>query len=361
MKKKKIALITGITGQDGSYLLDFLLSKKYKVHGIKRKSSQFNSGLIDHVINNNKIYNKSFFMHYGDLTDSLSLTKIIQKVKPDEIYNLAAQSHVKVSFDNPEYTSNVNALGTLRLLESVKLLGLEKKIKIYQASTSEMFGGLLNSKLNEKSPFYPRSPYAISKLYSYWICKNYREAYGMFICNGILFNHESKRRGETFLTRKITQGFAKILCSKQSFIEVGNLYSKRDWGHAKDYVEMQWLMMQKNKPDDYVIATGKQYSIKEFIDLCANYCGIKIKWIGKGLMEKGIVDKISKDLKIKLKLGDVIIKVNKKYFRPTEVSKLLGDSSKARKKLNWKPKTNINNLIKEMIDSDLLSIKNKIN
>ncbi len=351
--KKKTALITGITGQDGSYLAEFLISKNYIVHGVIRRSSSINSKRIDHIYEEPLSKNKKMFLHYGDMTDSISLNMIIGKIKPDEIYNLAAQSHVAVSFETPEYTANVDALGTLRVLESVKNLNLVNKTKIYQASTSELYGNSNSRIQNEKTIFQPRSPYAIAKLYSFWICKNYREAYGMFICNGILFNHESERRGETFVTRKITQSLAKISHGKQKILYIGNLNSVRDWGHAKDFVQMQWLMLQQKKPEDYVIATGVKTSVRSFIEKCCRIIGIKIMWKGKGLKEVGYAHKINKNFNSKVKVGDIIIKVNKKYFRPTEVNSLCGDSSKARKKLKWKPKMSVNSIIKEMMMSDI--------
>jgi GDPmannose 4,6-dehydratase len=336
----KTALIFGVTGQDGSYLAEFLLKKKYSVHGVKRKSSSINTDRIDHIYENKKI--KNFFVHYGDLTDSLSVQKIISKVRPDEIYNLAAQSHVAVSFQLPEYTANVDALGALRILECIKFLKLEKKTKYYQAGSSEMFGKVLEKTQNEKTPFYPRSPYAVSKVFAHWISKNYREAYGIFACNGILFNHESPVRGETFVTRKITLGLSKIKLGLQKKLVLGNLNAKRDWGHAKDYVEAQWLIMQQRKPDDYVIATGKQYSVKNFINYTCQKLKIKITWKGKGINEKGYD-----------KNGNIIIECNKKYFRPAEVDTLLGNSAKARKQLNWKPKITIKQLVDEMVEKDL--------
>ncbi len=336
----KTALIFGVTGQDGSYLAEFLLKKKYSVHGVKRKSSSINTDRIDHIYENKKI--KNFFVHYGDLTDSLSVQKIISKVRPDEIYNLAAQSHVAVSFQLPEYTANVDALGALRILECIKFLKLEKKTKYYQAGSSEMFGKVLEKTQNEKTPFYPRSPYAVSKVFAHWISKNYREAYGVFACNGILFNHESPVRGETFVTRKITLGLSKIKLGLQKKLVLGNLNAKRDWGHAKDYVEAQWLIMQQRKPDDYVIATGKQYSVKNFINYTCQKLKIKITWEGKGINEKGYD-----------KNGNIIIECNKKYFRPAEVDTLLGNSAKARKQLNWKPKITIKQLVDEMVEKDL--------
>ena len=335
----KKALIFGITGQDGSYLADFLLKKNYEVHGVKRKSSSINTARIDHLYENKKI--NSFFLHYGDLTDSLSIQKIINNVKPDEIYNLAAQSHVAISFQMPEYTANVNALGTLRILECIKFLGLEKKTKFYQAGTSEMFGKIMELPQTEKTPFYPRSSYGVSKVFSHWITKNYREAYGMFACNGILFNHESPVRGETFVTRKITIGLVKIKLGLQKKLVLGNIYSKRDWGHAKDYVRAQWLMLQQKKPDDFVIATGKQYTVKYFIGLVAKELDMKIFWKGKGLNEKAYDSN-----------NRIIIECSKKYFRPTEVDTLLGNPLKAKKILKWKPQITIKDLVREMVKSD---------
>ena len=337
--KKKIALIFGITGQDGSYLAEFLLKKNYEVHGVKRKSSSINTNRIDHIYENNKV--KSFHLHYGDLSDSLSIQKIILKVKPMEIYNLAAQSHVAVSFELPEYTADVNAVGSLRILECIRFLGLEKKTKFYQAGTSEMFGKVMEIPQKETTPFYPRSAYGAAKVFAYWITKNYREAYGMFATNGILFNHESPRRGETFVTRKITIALSKIKLGLQNKLVLGNIHAKRDWGHARDYVEAQWLMLQQKTPDDFVIATGKQYTVKHFINLVAKELDLKIFWSGKGLKEKAY-DKNNK----------IIIECSKKYFRPTEVETLLGNPSKAKKILKWRPKTNIEELAKEMTQSD---------
>jgi GDPmannose 4,6-dehydratase len=342
---KKVALITGVTGQTGSYLSELLLNKGYRVHGIVRRSSLINTHRVDHIFSN-----KNFKLHYGDLIDTLSLNNLINKIKPDEIYNLAAQSHVAVSFQIPEYTTDVNALGCLRILEIIKQS--KKKIKFYQASTSELYGKTLDVPQNENTKFYPTSPYSISKLYAYWITKYYREAYKIFACNGILFNHESPRRGETFVTRKITIGLSKILSGVESVLEVGNLNSLRDWGHAKDYAEMQWLMMQSKKPNDYVISTGKQYSIKSFINLCFELLGIDVKWIGKGLNEYAVV-KNFKNKNYKIKKNQKIIKVNKKYFRPTEVNNLLGDSKKAKKELGWKNRISIKQLASEMLDFDL--------
>ena len=351
--KKKIALITGITGQTGSYLAELLLKKKYKVHGIVRRASLINTHRIDHIYKN-----KNFKLHYGDLMDSLGLNQIISKIKPDEIYNLAAQSHVAVSFQIPEYTTDVNAMGCLRLLEIIKQKN--KKIKFYQASTSELYGKTLTIPQNEKTKFQPTSPYSISKLYAYWITKYYRDAYNIFACNGILFNHESPRRGETFVTRKITIGLAKIINGQNKFLEVGNLNSLRDWGHAKEYAEMQWLMLQNKKPNDFVISTGKQYSIRDFINICFKHLNIEVTWKGSNLKEVAII-KSFKDKKYKLKKGQTILKVNKKYFRPTEVNNLLGDSAKAEKELGWKNKINIKELVSEMLDNDLKKYQININ
>tara|TARA_S200000501_G_scaffold378863_1_gene444328 strand:+ start:13936 stop:14967 length:1032 start_codon:yes stop_codon:yes gene_type:complete len=335
---KKIALIFGVTGQDGSYLSEFLLKKKYIVHGIKRRSSSINTNRIDHLYQDPHEKNKKFILHYGDISDSISVKTLIEKVKPDEIYNLAAQSHVGVSFQTAEYTTNVDALGTLRILEAIKSLRLKKKIKFYQAGTSEMFGKTGGGIQNEKTVFYPRSPYAVSKVYAHWITINYRESYNLFASNGILFNHESPVRGETFVTKKIISGLCKIKKGKLNTLYLGNIYAKRDWGHARDYVEAMWKILQQTKPDDFVIATGKQYTVKQFINLVCKQLKIKIKWAGKGLHEKALSEK-----------GKTIIKIDKKYFRPAEVDSLLGDASKAKKVLNWKPKININGLIKEMI------------
>ena len=351
--KKKIALITGVTGQTGSYLAELLLEKRYIVHGIVRRASLINTHRIDHIYNN-----KNFKLHYGDLMDSLGLNQIINKTKPDEIYNLAAQSHVAVSFQIPEYTTDVNAMGCLRLLEIIKQQN--KKIRFYQASTSELYGKTLTIPQNEKTKFQPTSPYSISKLYAYWITKYYRDAYNVFACNGILFNHESPRRGETFVTRKITIGLAKIINGQNKFLEVGNLNSLRDWGHAKEYAEMQWLMLQNKKPNDFVISTGKQYSIRDFINICFKHLNIEVTWKGSNLKEVAII-KSFKDKKYKLKKGQTIIKVNKKYFRPTEVNNLLGDSAKAKKELGWKNKINIKELVSEMLDNDLKKYQININ
>jgi GDPmannose 4,6-dehydratase len=344
----KTALIFGVTGQDGSYLSEFLLKKNYKVHGVKRKSSSINTERIDYIFENKK--QKNFFLHYGDLSDSLSIQEIISKIKPDEIYNLAAQSHVAVSFQIPEYTANIVALGSLRILECIKFLRLENKTKYYQASSSEMFGKVMTIPQNEKTPFYPRSPYAVSKVFAYWITKNYREAHSMFAASGILFNHESPVRGETFVTRKITIGLSKIKLGIQKKIVLGNLNAKRDWGHARDYVEAMWLILQQKKPDDFVIATGNQYSVFSFINECALNLDMKISWKGKGINIKGYNEK-----------NQIIVECSRKYFRPSEVETLLGDYSKARKKLKWKPKINFKRLVKEMTLSDYDLVKSKKN
>lgn len=343
---KKIALITGITGQDGSYLADFLLNKNYIVHGIKRRSSSFNTDRIDSLYESRK---EDFFLHYGDLTDSTNLIRIIQEVQPDEIYNLAAQSHVKVSFETPEYTANADAIGTLRLLEAIRILGLENKTKFYQASTSEMFGLVQEIPQKETTPFYPRSPYGVAKLYSHWITVNYREAYGIFACSGILFNHESPLRGETFVTRKITQAVSKIKLGLQDKLLLGNLSAERDWGHSKDYVEAMWLMMQHNQPEDFVISTGKKISVRDFTTMAFKFLDIDVEWQGDGLNEKGI-DKLS---------GKVLVEVDEKYFRPTEVDLLIGDSTKAKTLLGWEPKYTVEDLCQEMVLSDFSKIKTK--
>ena len=340
MKSKK-ALITGITGQDGAYLAEFLLSKNYEVHGIKRRTSLFNTERIDHLYQDPSIENRNFILHHGDLTDSSSLIRIIQDLQPDEIYNLAAQSHVAVSFEIPEYTANSDALGTLRILEAIRTLKLEKKTKFYQASTSELFGKVAEVPQKENTPFYPRSPYGVAKLYAYWITVNYREAYNIFACNGILFNHESPIRGETFVTRKITRALTRIKVGLENSLLLGNLDAKRDWGHAKDFVEAQWLMLQQKDPEDFVISTGEQHSVKEFVNLAANKLGMNINWEGKGVNEIGKID------------GKKTIFVDPRNFRPTEVETLLGDSGKAKKKLGWKPKISFNELVEEMIEEDL--------
>ena len=351
--KKKIALITGITGQDGSYLSEFLINKNYLVYGIKRRSSSFNTERLNHIMQEPQAKKKKLILVYGDLSDSSNLSYIINKILPDEIYNLGAQSHVKVSFDIPEYTANINALGALRILEIIKNLKPKKKIKFYQASTSELFGNIRKKPQNERTPFYPRSPYACSKLFAHWITINYREAYNLFACNGILFNHESPRRGETFITRKITMGLSKIVLGLQKCLFVGNLYSKRDWGDAEEYARMQWQILQKRTPSDYIIATGKQYTVKKFIELSSNYLGIKIGWKGKGIKEVGYIKKIIKKNKKSLKEGDVIIRIDKNYFRPTEVDNLMGDITKAKRDLKWRSNTSLKDLIKKMIDSDI--------
>ena len=344
MNTKKIALITGITGQDGAYLAEFLLNKGYEVHGIKRRASLFNTDRIDHLYQDPHETERSLVLHYGDMTDSSSLIRIIQQCQPDEIYNLAAQSHVAVSFEEPEYTANSDALGALRVLEAIRILGLEKKTRFYQASTSELYGLVQETPQKETTPFYPRSPYAVAKLYAYWITVNYREAYGMYACNGILFNHESPVRGETFVTRKITRALARIKLGLQDCLYLGNLDAKRDWGHAKDYVEMQWLMLQQNEPEDFVIATGVQYSVREFVDAAAQEIGLAIAWQGEGVEEKGY------DIK-----GKCIVSVDPRYFRPTEVESLLGDATKARLKLGWTPKISFQALVAEMMREDLKS------
>jgi GDPmannose 4,6-dehydratase len=339
----KRALITGITGQDGAYLADFLLDKDYEVHGIKRRASLINTARVDHLYQDPHEKDVRFFMHYGDLTDSTNLIRVIQEVQPEEIYNLAAQSHVKVSFETPEYTANTDALGTLRLLEAIRILKLEKKTRFYQASTSELYGKVYETPQCETTPFYPRSPYAVAKLYSFWITVNYREAYNFYACNGILFNHESPVRGETFVTRKITRGLARIKLGLQECLYLGNLDAKRDWGHAQDFVEMQWLMLQQDKPDDYVIATGEQHSVREFVELAGHELGMAIRWKGRGTEEKGIDENT----------GKVVIAVDPVYFRPTEVETLLGDPSKARVKLGWKSRRSFKQLVTEMAHMDL--------
>jgi len=346
---KKVALITGITGQDGSYLAEFLLSKSYEVHGIKRRASSFNTSRLDHLYQDPHVSNANLILHYGDLTDSLNLSQIIQKVQPDEIYNLGAQSHVAVSFETPEYTANSDAIGTLRILEAVRNLKLIKKTRIYQASTSELYGKVKEVPQNENTPFYPRSPYGAAKLYAYWITINYREAYGMFACNGILFNHESPRRGETFVTRKITRGLSRIDAGLENCIYMGNLDAKRDWGHAKDYVEMQWLMLQKDQPEDFVIATGRMETVRKFIEITANTLGWDKNNKGKGILweNKGL-----NEIGIRQDTGQTVIKIDPRYFRPTEVNELLGDASRARKKLGWVSKTSLEDLIGEMVEFD---------
>jgi len=349
----KVALITGVTGQDGSYLAELLLEKGYVVHGIKRRASSFNTQRVDHIYQDPHVDNRNFILHYGDLTDSSNLTRIIQEVQPDEVYNLGAQSHVAVSFESPEYTADVDALGTLRLLEAIRLLGMEKKVKFYQASTSELFGEVQETPQKETTPFYPRSPYAVAKMYAYWIVVNYRESYGMYACNGILFNHESPRRGETFVTRKITRGLANIAQGLEQCLYMGNMDALRDWGHAKDYVRMQWMMLQQDEPDDFVIATGVQYSVRQFIEWSANELGIMIAFEGKGLDEKGVVTAIKGDKAPALNVGDVVVQIDSRYFRPAEVETLLGDPSKAKEKLGWTPEITVQEMCAEMVAEDL--------
>ncbi len=340
--KSKTALITGVTGQDGAYLAEFLLKKNYVVHGVRRRTSLFNTRRLDHLYLDAHEPNAKLFLHYGDMTDSSSLTRIIQKTQPDEIYNLAAQSHVAVSFEEPEYTANSDALGTLRILEAVRILGMEKRVRFYQASTSELFGLVQEIPQKETTPFYPRSPYAAAKLYAYWITVNYREAYNMYACNGILFNHESPMRGETFVTRKITRGLARIKCGLQDCLYLGNLNAMRDWGHARDYIEAAWLMLQRPSPEDFVVATGEQRSVREFVEVAAENAGIKLRWSGEGVNEKGFDH-----------VGNCVVAVDPRYFRPTEVETLLGDSSRAREQLGWKPRTSFAELVAEMVTEDL--------
>lgn len=349
----KKALITGVTGQDGSYLAEFLLAKGYEVHGIKRRASLFNTQRVDHIYQDPHVENSSFYLHYGDLTDSSNLTRIIAEVQPDEVYNLGAQSHVAVSFETPEYTADVDALGALRLLEAIRFLGLEKKTRFFQASTSELYGLVQEIPQRETTPFYPRSPYAVAKLYAYWITVNYREAYGMYACNGILFNHESPRRGETFVTRKITRGLANIAQGLESCLFMGNLNALRDWGHAKDYVRMQWLMLQQDAPEDFVIATGVQYSVRQFIEWSAAELGVSLVFEGRGVEERGIVVAISGDKAPGVKVGDVIVRVDPRYFRPAEVETLLGDSGKAKRKLRWVQEISVQEMCAEMVSEDL--------
>ena len=349
----KTALITGITGQDGSYLAELLLEKGYDVHGIKRRASSFNTERIDHIYQDPHEPNPKLQLHYGDLTDSSNLTRIISEIEPDEIYNLGAQSHVSVSFESPEYTADVDAIGSLRLLEAIRFLGLENKTRYYQASTSELYGLVQEIPQTEKTPFYPRSPYAVAKMYAYWITVNYREAYGMYACNGILFNHESPRRGETFVTRKITRALARISQGLQDCLYLGNMDSLRDWGHAKDYVEMQWLMLQQEKPEDFVIATGVQYSVREFVNLSARNLGIELEWSGKGESEKGYVSKVTGN-KVSAQLeGKAIVAVDPRYYRPAEVETLLGDPTNASQKLGWEPQITLQQMIQEMVSHDL--------
>jgi GDPmannose 4,6-dehydratase len=343
MPSSKVALITGVTGQDGAYLAEFLLAKGYQVHGLKRRSSLFNTDRIDHLYQDPHVDDRRFILHYGDLTDSTSLIRVIQTIQPDEIYNLAAQSHVAVSFESPEYTANADAIGTLRILEAIRILGLEEKTRFYQASTSELFGKVQEVPQRETTPFYPRSPYACAKLYAYWITVNYREAYGIYACNGILFNHESPVRGETFVTRKITRALARIKLGLQDRLYLGNMNAKRDWGHARDYVEMQWLMLQQNAPEDFAIATGRQHSVREFVEIAATHADIRIRWDGEGLDEVGIDSET----------GQTIVAVDPRYFRPTEVETLLGDPSKAHDRLGWAPKISFEAMVQEMMQTDL--------
>ena len=353
IQKQKVALITGVTGQDGSYLAELLLEKGYLVHGIKRRASSFNTQRIDHIYEDPHLENSNFVLHYGDLSDGSNLVRIIKETQPDEIYNLGAQSHVAVSFDSPEYTADIDAFGTLRLLEAIRILGMEKKTRFYQASTSELYGEVQEVPQTEKTPFYPRSPYAVAKLYAYWMVVNYREAYGIYACNGILFNHESPRRGETFVTRKITRGMANIALGLESCLYMGNIDALRDWGHAKDYVRMQWLMLQQEKPDDFVIATGLQFSVRQFIQWTAEELGIKLRFEGVGVDEVGIVDGLNESSASKVVVGDVIIKIDPRYFRPTEVETLLGDATKAKIELGWEPLITAQDMCREMVLHDL--------
>jgi GDPmannose 4,6-dehydratase len=357
ISKQKVALITGVTGQDGSYLAEFLLEKGYIVHGIKRRASSFNTQRIDHLYQDPHIDHRNFVLHYGDLSDSSNLTRIIQQTQPDEIYNLGAQSHVAVSFESPEYTADVDGVGTLRILEAIRILGLEKKARFYQASTSELYGLVQEIPQKETTPFYPRSPYAVAKLYAYWITVNYREAYGMYACNGILFNHESPRRGETFVTRKITRGLANIAQGLEKCLYMGNMDALRDWGHAKDYVRMQWMMLQQEQPEDFVIATGVQYSVREFISKSATQLGVTLRFEGKGVDEQAVVASVAGANAPALKVGDVIVKVDPHYFRPTEVETLLGDPAKAKEKLGWIPEITLDEMVQEMVAFDLEQAK----
>jgi GDPmannose 4,6-dehydratase len=349
----KIALITGVTGQDGSYLAEFLLAKGYEVHGIKRRASLFNTQRVDHIYEDPHVTNSHFRLHYGDLTDSSNLTRIISEVQPDEVYNLGAQSHVAVSFESPEYTADVDAIGTLRLLEAIRFLGLEKKTRFYQASTSELYGLVQEIPQKETTPFYPRSPYAVAKMYAYWITVNYREAYGMYACNGILFNHESPRRGETFVTRKITRGLANIAQGLESCLYMGNMNALRDWGHAKDYVRMQWMMLQQESAEDFVIATGVQYSVRQFIEWSAAELGVTLAFEGEGVDERAVVSAVTDDKAPALKVGDVVVRIDPRYFRPAEVETLLGDPTKAKEKLGWVPEITVQEMCAEMVREDL--------
>lgn len=353
----KVALITGVTGQDGSYLAEFLLEKGYEVHGIKRRASSFNTERVDHIYQDIHEENPKFFLHYGDLTDTSNLTRILKEVQPDEVYNLGAQSHVAVSFEAPEYTADVDAMGTLRLLEAIRFLGLEKKTKFYQASTSELYGEVQEIPQKETTPFHPRSPYAVAKMYAYWIAVNYRESYGMYACNGILFNHESPRRGETFVTRKITRGLANISQGLEKCLYLGNMDALRDWGHAKDYVRMQWMMLQQDTPEDFVIATGKQISVREFVTLSAKELGITLEFSGEGVEEIATVSAIEGDNAHALSEGDIIVRVDPRYFRPAEVETLLGDPTKAKQKLGWVPEITVEEMCAEMVQNDLAKAK----
>ncbi|MBT0962310.1 GDP-mannose 4,6-dehydratase [Denitromonas iodatirespirans] len=355
-KQPKVALITGVTGQDGAYLAEFLLKKGYEVHGIKRRSSLFNTDRIDHLYQDPHVDNRNFILHYGDLTDSTSLVRVIQKVQPDEIYNLAAQSHVAVSFEEPEYTANADGIGALRILEAIRILGLEKKTRFYQASTSELYGLVQETPQKETTPFYPRSPYAVAKLYAYWITVNYREAYGMYACNGILFNHESPVRGETFVTRKITRAISRIALGLQDCLYLGNMSALRDWGHARDYVEMQWLMLQQDVAEDFVIATGVQYSVRQFVEFAAAELGVTVRFEGEGVDEVGVVAAITGE-QARCKVGNVIVRVDPRYFRPTEVETLLGDPTRAREKLGWTPRITLAELVSEMVRADYTAAK----
>ena len=358
MKKK--AIITGVTGQDGSYLAEFLLEKGYEVHGIKRRASSLNTQRIDHIYEDPHVENQNFVLHYGDLTDSSNLTRIISEVQPDEVYNLGAQSHVAVSFEAPEYTADVDAMGTLRLLEAIRFLGLENKTKFYQASTSELYGLVQETPQTETTPFYPRSPYAVAKLYAYWITVNYREAYGMYACNGILFNHESPRRGETFVTRKITRGLSNVAQGLEKYLFLGNMDALRDWGHAKDYVRMQWMMLQQDKPEDFVIATGVQYSVRQFVIWSAKELGIDLEFSGQGVEEKATIASIEGNNAPALKVGDVIVLIDPRYFRPAEVETLLGDPSNAKNKLGWVPEISVQDMCSEMVEEDLRIAKRSV-
>ena len=357
---QKVALITGVTGQDGSYLAEFLLEKGYIVHGVKRRASSFNTQRVDHIYQDPHIENAHFKLHYGDLSDTSNLVRIIQETQPDELYNLAAQSHVAVSFEAPEYTADVDAMGTLRLLEAIRILGMEKKTRFYQASTSELYGLVQETPQKETTPFYPRSPYAVAKLYAYWITVNYREAYGMYACNGILFNHESSRRGETFVTRKITRGLANISQGLEKCLYLGNIDALRDWGHTKDYVRMQWMMLQQEAAEDFVIATGTQYTVRQFIQWTAAELGVTLRFEGEGLNEKAIVQSITGSNANALKVGDVVIKIDPRYFRPTEVETLLGDPSKAKNKLGWVPEITTQEMCREMVTHDLSEAKQNV-